>query len=96
MHRKEQFEKLIREWMNLDLDKTCTALDTFTSMEIRKNFQPGGGGTIVFTKKYKGNETEVGRAYIDVDGNINGIVLSTTTPVFGLMLYALEKAIETN
>lgn len=97
MHRREQFKKLVSEWLELELPSTCVALDTFTSMEIRRTMPDSRrDGSVIFTQKSRGKELEVAWAYTASNGEVTGVTMSTTTPVFGLMLMALEKAIETN
>lgn len=89
MHRKAQLVKQIGEWLDLELDMTCVAMDTFTSVEIAKI-----GKRVVFTNKYRGNHTEIAQVYHDDDG-VSGMVLSMPdTQAMSLMLFALERAIE--
>lgn len=97
MHRREEFAKLVSEWLDLELPFTCTALDTFTSMKISRNMpDTRKDGSITFTQKTRGKELEVGWVYTASNGTMTGATIATTTPVFGLILMALEKANETN
>lgn len=97
MHRREQFAKLVSQWLDLELPSTCVSLDTFTSMNIRRTMPDSRkDGSVIFTKKSRGHELEIAWAYTASNGEMTGLTMATTTPEFGLMLYALEKAIETN
>lgn len=91
MHRKEQFLKLVIEWIELELPYTCTSLDTHTSMRIEKN-----KSRVIFTQKRSGRDLEVGQVMLNMDNKPDSGIFLTSAPTFGLMIYALEKAIETN
>lgn len=91
MHRKPELLRLIGDWLELELESTCVSLDQFTSVEV-KHF----GKRITFTKKLRGKEDEIAGLYFDQVGGLTGLVISgDTTLVMSLMLFSLEKAIET-
>lgn len=90
MHRRPKLLELIKEWQELELDSTCVALDTFTSVEITKT-----GKRIVFINKCRGQHTEIARVYVDEVG-VTGMVLNIPdSAAISIMLFSLEIAIET-
>lgn len=90
MHRKPELIKRIGEWLELELESTCVALDQFTSVEIKKS-----GKRIEFIQKVRGKEPEIAQVYMDDEG-VSGMVLSMPdSTAMSLMLFSLEKAIET-
>lgn len=91
MHRKEQLIKLLGEWLELELPRTCVSLDLFTSVRIEIVSR-----RIVFTTKRAGKESELAQVYLDDSRKVTGMVLNNTSESMSLMLFALEKAIETN
>lgn len=91
MHRQEQLKKLVKDWLELELDETCSSMDTFVSINIKLVSK-----TIVLNKKLRGNTTEIGRIYLEDDQQVKGMVIEGDGPVMGLILFGLEKAVEQN
>lgn len=94
MHRKEQLQKLVREWLDLGLENTCAPVDQFTSVKITHV-----GKSIEFDMKLRGKTTPVAKLYLGLEDNteVTGMVIpGLTTPAMGLMLVSLETAIENN
>ena len=91
MIRQEELKALVLQWLELDLDHTCSSVDLYTSIRIEHI-----GTRVTFTSKRAGQSAELGMAQLNQDGSINGFVLTNTTPVLGLIQYALEKAVNEN
>lgn len=91
MNRQEQFKQLCEEWLELDLDTTCTSMDLHSSVRIERT-----GKLIKFYSKRAGAVAELGQANLDDAGKVVGMVYVTSTPALGVMLYGLEKAIAQN
>lgn len=91
MHRQEQLKNLVKGWLDLELDETCSYLDTFTSIKIERESK-----MIVLNKKYRGNINEIGRIELDADSNFVRLISVASTPIMGLILFGLEAAIEQN
>lgn len=92
MHRKEQLHKNMQDWLDLDLPETCTAMDMFTSLNVKRV-----GMRVELNQKFKGNTRLLGIAMLNQDGTLNGVVIpGCTTPIMGLILFGLEKAVESN
>lgn len=92
MHRKDQLHKNVQDWLDLDLPETCTAMDMFTSLNVKRV-----GMRVEFNQKFKGNTRLLGIAMLNQDGTLNGVVIpGCTTPIMSLILFGLEKAVESN
>lgn len=91
MHRKQQLIDKVSEWLELELPRTCVSLDLYTSVRIELVSK-----RIVFTRKRAGKDTEIAMVYLDDSRQVTGMVLSNESESMSLMLFALEKAIETN
>lgn len=91
MIRQEELKALVQQWLELELDHTCSSVDLYTSIRIERV-----NTRVTFTSKRAGQSTELGMAQLNEDGSINGFVLTNTTPVIGIIQYALEKAVNDN
>ena len=91
MHRKEQLEKLINEWIELDLPETCSKLDNYNSVKIVRTVS-----RIYFTHKLRGNNSVICVATVNAENKLDGLIMTDSTPIMALVLFGLEKAIETN
>ena len=92
MHRKEQLNKLVQDWLDLDLPETCTSLDQFNSLNVKRI-----GMRVEFNHKVRGNTNLLGLAMLNQDGTLNGVVIpGCTTPILSIILFGLEKAVESN
>lgn len=91
MNRQQQFKKLCEDWLELDLESTCTAMDLHSSIRIEHK-----GKTLKFYNKRAGVVAELGQASLDDNNKVIGMVYVTSTPALGIMLYGLEKAIAQN
>lgn len=91
MHHKEQFKKLVEQWLELGLPKTCTSLDLYASIRIERK-----GKAVIFTNVKVGKEGEMGKVYLDENDNVTEMVYISSTPYLGLILFGLEQAIEKN
>lgn len=91
MIRQEALKQLVLQWIELELDHTCTSIDLYTSVRIERV-----GTRVTFVSKRAGQSTELGMAQLNTDGTVNGLVLVNNTPTIGLVLFALERAVEEN
>lgn len=92
MHRKDELHKNIQEWLDLDLPETCTSLDQFNSLNIKRV-----GMRVEFNKKLRGTTSLLGLAMLNQDGTLNGVVIpGCSTPIMSFILFGLEKAVESN
>lgn len=93
MHRREQLNKLIADWLELDLPQTCVALDQYNSVRI-DHFKHTPN-RLYITHKLRGKENQICTVYLMPDNTLGGIVMPDNTPTMSLVLFGLEKAIET-
>jgi hypothetical protein len=92
MHRKDQLHKNIQDWLDLDLPETCTSMDQFNSLNVKRV-----GMRVEFNQKIRGNTNFLGLAMLNPDGTLNGVIIpGLSTPIMSLILFGLEKAVETN
>lgn len=92
MHRKEQLHKNMQDWLDLDLPETCTSLDQFNSLNVKRH-----SDRIRLTHRVKGQSIDLGFAMLEKDGTLNGMVIpNCSTPILSLILFGLEKAVESN
>lgn len=91
MHRKPELLNKVSQWLELELETTCVPMGMYMSIEIKLE-----GKRLGFTKKHRGRNTDVGSLYLDDTKQVTGMVIaSDVTAAITLMLFALEKAIET-
>lgn len=92
MHRKDQLDKNMQDWLELDLPETCTSLDQFNSLNVKRV-----GMKVLFNHNVRGNSNFLGLAMLNQDGTLNGFVIpGLSTPILSIILFGLEKAVETN
>lgn len=91
MIRMEELKVLVQQWLELELPHTCTSIDLYTSVRIERV-----GTRVSFVSKRAGQSGELGMAQLNADGTINGFVMAGSTPVVGIIKYALEKAVNEN
>lgn len=92
MHRITQLEKMVKEWLDLELPETCTALDQFNSINIKRVER-----RVELAQKIRGKSVPLGFAVLNEDGILNGMIIpNNSTPIMSFILFGLEKAIETN
>lgn len=91
MHRKSKLIELVKEFIELELPELCVSMDTYSSMKIITT-----PVRMYFTLKSRGNEEHI--AFLNLDGStLEGMVLSgEPSKAMSLMLFALERAIQTN
>ena len=91
MHRKPELLNRVAQWLELELDKTCVPMGMYMSIEIKLE-----GKRLSFTKKHRGRSEDIGSLYLDDTKQVTGMVIAgDVTATITLMLFALEKAIET-
>lgn len=92
MHRKEQLLQNMQNWLDLDLPETCTALDNFSSINIKRVER-----RIELNQKIRGKSVPLGYAVLNEEGTLNGMIIpNNSTPIVSFILFGLEKAVESN
>lgn len=91
MHRKSKLVELVKEFIELELPELCVSMDTYSSMKIITT-----PVRMYFTLKSRGTEDHI--AFLTLEGkDLDGMVLSCEpSKAMSLMLFALERAIQTN
>lgn len=91
MHRKSKLTELVKEFIELELPELCVPMDTYSSMKIITT-----PVRMYFTFKSRGIEDQVAFLTLE-DKTLESMVISgEPSKAISLMLFALERAIQTN
>lgn len=91
MHRKSKLVELVKEFIELELPELCVSMDTYSSMNIITT-----PTRMDFTLKSRGNKESIATFTIKGDELVGMVLSGESSKAMSLILFALEKAIETN
>lgn len=86
-HLTQKIKDLFKQWLELELENTCTSLDTYNSISIQHL-----DDVVIATKMSRGTPTYLA-TYSVVSEEIK-FSDYLPTPLVSLLIYGLEKSIE--